>query len=367
MHGAKPPAGAKNSAALLAEVQARVAAQKAQQQSALLLQQQQQTGNLSVPTAAALPFYLSSAASSSPLAARAAASSADDDDGPSSLFGAAGQLQNEYDPRFPNDYEAYVAVRDRRRREEKDKADRERNQRKARMRDEDDDEEMRLPTVMIHNGAAAPAAAAASRPSVPASAQSSWHAPAPAAASPAAPAHTGGPKLDLKVASGEDAYARRLAMSRSTGPPMTHQPPMQQQHPPPYATDSNDSNKRARVDPSSAASPASSPAISLVPSRVLLMTNMVGAGEVDEDLETEVGDECAKYGKVLKVAVFEVPTLAGGRAVPDELAVRIFVKFETVAAAQAAFAETNGRPFGGRKVVSQFYDEARFNKGQLAA
>ena len=34
--------------------------------------------------------------------------------------------------------------------------------------------------------------------------------------------------------------------------------------------------------------------------------NMVGLGEVDDELETETAEECSKYGKVAKVIIFEV-------------------------------------------------------------
>ena len=34
------------------------------------------------------------------------------------------------------------------------------------------------------------------------------------------------------------------------------------------------------------------------PCRVVLLRNMVGPGEVDDDLEDEVGMECSKYGNV---------------------------------------------------------------------
>ncbi|KAJ8880378.1 hypothetical protein PR048_016847, partial [Dryococelus australis] len=56
--------------------------------------------------------------------------------------------------------------------------------------------------------------------------------------------------------------------------------------------------------------------------------NMVGPGEVDEDLEPEVKDECnTKYGDVIKVLIFEQPN------VPAEEAVRIFVEFKRIESA----------------------------------
>lgn len=39
---------------------------------------------------------------------------------------------------------------------------------------------------------------------------------------------------------------------------------------------------------------------------MVLLRNMVGAGEVDEDLEVETKEECEKYGKVGKCVIFEV-------------------------------------------------------------
>ena len=38
----------------------------------------------------------------------------------------------------------------------------------------------------------------------------------------------------------------------------------------------------------------------------LLLQNMVGPGEVDDDLQPETAEECAKYGEVVKVIVYEV-------------------------------------------------------------
>ena len=55
---------------------------------------------------------------------------------------------------------------------------------------------------------------------------------------------------------------------------------------------------------------------------------MVGPGEVDDDLEPEVKEECnGKYGDVSKVVIFEMPNVA-----PEE-AVRIFIEFKRVESA----------------------------------
>jgi hypothetical protein len=55
---------------------------------------------------------------------------------------------------------------------------------------------------------------------------------------------------------------------------------------------------------------------------------MVGPGEVDDDLEPEVKEECTgKYGEVVKVIIYELP-----KQVPEE-AVRIFVEFRRMEAA----------------------------------
>ena len=40
--------------------------------------------------------------------------------------------------------------------------------------------------------------------------------------------------------------------------------------------------------------------------KLLSTQNMVGPGEVDDELESETADECSKYGKVLKCLIFEV-------------------------------------------------------------
>lgn len=98
------------------------------------------------------------------------------------------------------------------------------------------------------------------------------------------------------------------------------------------------------------------------PTRVLVLRNMVGPGEVDEDLEEEVGNELTKYGTVEDVMIFEVTT--PGYA-PEET-VRIFIKFDRAEASTRALVDLQGRFFGGRQVRAAFFSEDRFDKQQLA-
>merc|ERR1719188_1615359 len=95
------------------------------------------------------------------------------------------------------------------------------------------------------------------------------------------------------------------------------------------------------------------------PTKVLLLNNLVGRGEVDEDLEEETAEEASKYGKLKKCVVKEIA------AVPDDQAVRIFLEYEKVEDATKALVDMNGRYFGGRVVRARFYDEARFETGDL--
>lgn len=97
------------------------------------------------------------------------------------------------------------------------------------------------------------------------------------------------------------------------------------------------------------------------PTKVLLLTNMVGRGEIDEDLEEETKDEAAKYGEITHVKALEIP------AVADHEAVRIFLQFSRSDSATKAFLGINGRNFGGRVVTARFYSEACFAQGNLTA
>merc|ERR1712217_229713 len=95
------------------------------------------------------------------------------------------------------------------------------------------------------------------------------------------------------------------------------------------------------------------------PTKVVLLTNLVGAGDVDEDLEEETAEEAQKYGTLKKCSIKEL------KGKPDDQAVRIFLSFETVEAAKKCQADMQGRLFAGRKVKAQYYDEALFADGEL--
>lgn len=102
--------------------------------------------------------------------------------------------------------------------------------------------------------------------------------------------------------------------------------------------------------------------ISGPPTRVVLLRNMVGPGEVDSELEDEISSECSKYGNVTRVLIFEItePNF------PATEAVRIFVQFERSEQTTKALVDLDGRFFGGRVVRASFYDEDKFNRNDLA-
>lgn len=253
----------------------------------------------------------------------------------------ANQVADKYDPAFPNDYEEYCKQRKARKHSEDMK----------KRRDEED-------------------------------------------------AETGPAAVDLNV-SGDEAYRRRMEMSGMAAPPVSAAPVLTQDEESVAQkmmrnqgwapgqglgskgqgiTSALEHKKTGRTSgnivqsamPTPAAPPVVQQAAPAVekkkktvkgrPSKVVMLRNMVGPGEVDDDLQSEVVEECTKYGEVDAVSVFEVKD---GQVAPEK-AVRIFTKFLRQESAMKALVDLNGRFFGGRTIDVVFFSEKRFNENDIS-
>jgi len=93
---------------------------------------------------------------------------------------------------------------------------------------------------------------------------------------------------------------------------------------------------------------------------VLLLKNMVGPEDVDEDLQAEIETECTKYGKVEQVVIYKEEQQN------SEIIVKIFVEFESFEQVKAAKESLNGRFFSGRKVQASVYDQDLYDQQDLS-
>lgn len=97
--------------------------------------------------------------------------------------------------------------------------------------------------------------------------------------------------------------------------------------------------------------------------RVMILRNMVGAEDVDEDLESEVVDECSKYGNVNRVIIYQEKQSEDDDA---EVLVKIFVEFSQSSEVEKAIKALDSRYFAGRMVRAQPFDQAMFDSNDLS-
>ncbi|CDH60257.1 splicing factor cc1-like protein [Lichtheimia corymbifera JMRC:FSU:9682] len=96
------------------------------------------------------------------------------------------------------------------------------------------------------------------------------------------------------------------------------------------------------------------PNIPIKASRTIMLNNMFNPAEETEpdwvkDLETDVKEECTKFGQVEHIHVNE-----------DSLG-EVYLKFESVESAQNALEALDGRWFGGKQISAVFVPEAIYN------
>uniref|UniRef100_A0A8C2I3X1 Poly(U)-binding-splicing factor PUF60-B n=1 Tax=Cyprinus carpio TaxID=7962 RepID=A0A8C2I3X1_CYPCA len=99
-------------------------------------------------------------------------------------------------------------------------------------------------------------------------------------------------------------------------------------------------------------------------STIMVLRNMVGPEDIDDDLEGEVMEECGKYGAVNRVIIYQERQ---GEDDDAEIIVKIFVEFSDADEMNKAIQALNNRWFAGRKVVAELYDQERFNNSDLSA
>ncbi|XP_061708786.1 splicing factor 45 [Cydia pomonella] len=304
-------------------------------------------------------------------------------------------VANEYDPMWPNDYEKVAKELQAKRLQLDggDRGDRSDRKRKSRFGDEDDiiPEKTLIPMQPEEEEAEeiskrAAGAAIAPPPSLTAETPSPPPAAAPAPSPSPSPSPSPGfslggygassiaakimAKYGFKEGQGlgkkEQGMSVALQVEKTSkrGGRIIHEKDGGAVMPPPAfavpALPGSDSPGTASNSPQMSRPEPSITEIMKSPSKVVLLRNMVGPGDVDEELEPEVKDECnTKYGDVIKVLIFELPNA------PADEAVRIFVEFKRIESAIKAVVDLNGRFFGGRQVKAGFYDVEKFNSLQL--
>ncbi|CAG5126959.1 unnamed protein product [Candidula unifasciata] len=97
--------------------------------------------------------------------------------------------------------------------------------------------------------------------------------------------------------------------------------------------------------------------------RVMVLRNMVGPEDLDDELESEVTDECGKFGIVNRVIIYQERQSEEEDA---EVIVKIFVEFSTQEEVEKACSSLNARFFGGRVVTAEKYDQDMYDANDLS-
>lgn len=92
--------------------------------------------------------------------------------------------------------------------------------------------------------------------------------------------------------------------------------------------------------------------------RVLCLRNMIGADELDGEVEAEVTEECENFGKVTKVVIYQE---IQSEAADAETIVKIFVQFGTPHEVQNAISALDKRFFNKRQISAEMYDQTAFD------
>ncbi|CAE7669658.1 Rbm17 [Symbiodinium pilosum] len=95
------------------------------------------------------------------------------------------------------------------------------------------------------------------------------------------------------------------------------------------------------------------------PTKVLLLTNVAPSSESEEAIKARVEEWVKKFGRIKECLVVRVP------GVPEEDAIRAFVVFDTIKTSSKAYASLRGQVMDGRPLRARFYDEKRFQDGEL--
>lgn len=94
-------------------------------------------------------------------------------------------------------------------------------------------------------------------------------------------------------------------------------------------------------------------------SKTVILRNMVGPEDVDEELEVDIKSECKKHGTVERVVIYKEKQSENDD--DAEIIVKIFVEFSASFQAELARDSLNGRYFAGRLVKAELYDQALFD------